>query len=132
MRRHGWIALMLLVATTAVAAAEPRVIAIAKAKEVIVTLSSETGQWKPGANSFTIEVTSPSTKQPVDAGKVTLSTSMAMPGMAPMIAGATITPDGPGRYRGTISFPDAGTRQVTVRWDGPVGKGSATLSVAVR
>ena len=54
-------------------------------------------------------------QEPVDVGKVTLSTSMAMPGMAPMIAGATLTPDKtPGRYLGTISFPDSGARQVTV------------------
>ena len=71
--------------------------------------------------------------KPIDAGKVTLSTSMPMPGMAPMIAGATVTPDAsPGRYLGTISFPDSGTRQVTVNWDGPAGKGSARFSVPVR
>jgi hypothetical protein len=57
---------------------------------------------------------------------------MTMTGMAPMIAGATLTPDGPGRYRGTIEFPDAGTRQVTVTWDGPAGKGSTKFSVPVR
>jgi hypothetical protein len=53
--------------------------------------------------------------------------------MAPMIAGATLAPDGtPGRYRGTIDFPDRGARQVTVTWDGPAGKGSAKFSVSVR
>jgi hypothetical protein len=55
-----------------------------------------------------------------------------MPGMAPMIAGATLAPDGPGRYKGTISFPDSGARQVTVSWDGPAGKGSTRFSVPVR
>jgi len=65
-------------------------------------------------------------------GKVSLSTSMAMPGMAPMLAGATLTPDGPGRYRGTIEFADRGARQVTVTWDGPAGKGSTKFSVPVR
>ena len=67
-----------------------------------------------------------------DAGKVTLSTSMAMPGMAPMVAGTSLQPDGPGRYRGTISFPDGGERQVTVAWDGPGGKGSTRFPVPVR
>jgi hypothetical protein len=59
---------------------------------------------------------------------------MAMPGMAPMIAGATLTPDkaAPGRYVGAISFPDSGARQVTVTWDGPSGKGSTKFSVPVR
>jgi hypothetical protein len=68
-----------------------------------------------------------------DLGKVTLNTSMPMPGMPAMIAGATLSPDKtPGRYLGTISFPDIGARQVTITWNGPAGKGSARFSVPVR
>src|SRR5438445_13291359 len=100
-------------------------------KDVVVTLASESGQWKPGKNDFVLEFTND--KQPVDAGKVSLNTSMTMSGMAPMIAGATLSPDKtPGRYLGTITFPDGGTRQVTVSWDGPAGKGSTKFSVPVR
>jgi hypothetical protein len=103
-----------------------------KMKDVTVTLMSESGQWKQGANAFVLEFTTPDGK-PYDAGKASLSTSMPMPGMAPMISGATLAPDGkPGRYKGTISFPDSGARQVTVTWDGPAGKGSARFSVPVR
>ena len=113
--------------------AEMKVIQTQKTKDVVVTLMSESGQWKPGKNSFVLEFTSAKDKQPVDAGKVSLSTSMAMPGMTPMIAGATLNPDkAPGRYLGTINFPDAGTRQVTVSWEGPAGKGSTRFSVPVR
>jgi hypothetical protein len=98
-----------------------------------VTLGSESGQWKQGKNDFMLEFTSAKDKQPVDAGKVSLSTSMTMSGMAPMIGGATLSPDKtPGRYVGTIAFPDGGTRQVTVTWDGPAGKGSTKFSVPVR
>lgn len=119
--------------TAAASAAELKVIQTRKAKDVVVTLSSESGQWTQGSNSFVLEFTSPATKQPVDVGEASLSTSMTMPGMAPMLAGAPLTPDKtPGRYTGTISFPDSGTRQVTVRWDGPAGKGSTKFSVAVR
>jgi len=46
-----------------------------------------------GKNSFVVEFTSATTKEPVDAGKVTLNTSMSMPGMAPMVADATLSPD---------------------------------------
>ena len=103
-----------------------------KTKDVTITLMSESGQLKAGANAFVLEFTTPDGK-PYDAGKASLSTSMPMPGMAPMIAGATVAPDAtPGRYKGTISFPDSGARQVTVRWDGPAGKGSARFSVPVR
>ncbi len=103
-----------------------------KTKDVTVTLQNESGQWKEGKNGFVLEFTSAQEQKPVDVGKVSLSTSMTMPGMAPMLAGATLTPDGPGRYRGTIEFPDRGARQVTVTWDGPAGKGSTKFSVPVR
>ena len=112
-----------------------------KTKDVVITLRSESGQWTQGKNAFVLEFTSPSNSQGVDAGQaalmdvgqVTLSTVMPMPGMAPMLAGATLTPDkAAGRYLGAISFPDSGARQVTVTWDGPAGKGSTRFSVPVR
>ena len=113
--------------------AEDKTIASQTAKDVVITLKNEAGQWKQGKNTFVLEFTSAKDKQPVDAGKATLNTSMTMSGMTPMIAGATLTPDkAPGRYLGTIEFADIGTRQVSVTWDGPSGKGSAKFSVSVR
>jgi hypothetical protein len=113
--------------------ADLKVIQTQKAKDMTITLLSETGQWTQGKNTFVLEFTSAATKQPVDVGKVTLNTSMPMPGMAPMLAGATLSPEkGPGRYLGTIDFPDRGARQVTVAWDGLAGKGSTQFSVPVR
>ena len=110
-----------------------KVIQTQKTKDVVVTLKSEAGQWKQGKNTFALEFTSAKDQQPIDAGKVSLSTSLVMTGMAPMIAGATLAPDkAPGRYVGTIEFPDTGARQVTVTWDGPAGKGSSKFSVPVR
>lgn len=112
--------------------AELKVIQTQKTKDAVIALKSETGPWVQGKNSFVLEFTSPS-GQPLDVGKVELSASMTMPGMAPMVGGATLSPDkAPGRYLGTISFPDSGTRQVTVTWNGPAGKGSAKFSVPVR
>jgi YtkA-like len=113
--------------------AELKVIQTQKTKDVVMTLLSESGQWTQGKNSFVLAFTSANTQEPVDVGNVALSTSMPMPGMSPMIAGATVAPDNaPGRYQGTISFPDSGARQVTVTWDGPAGKGSTRFSVPVR
>lgn len=113
--------------------AELKTIHTVTAKDVVVTLLSESGQWMAGPNSFVLEFVSAKTKQPLDVGKVTLSTSMAMPGMAPMKKSATVRSDKtPGRYLATISFPDVGARQVTVNWDGPAGKASSQFPVSVR
>lgn len=113
--------------------AELKVIQTHKVKDVVITLRSESGQWSKGKNSFVLEFTSSTAKQPLDVGKVTLGTSMAMPGMAPMIDSASLTPDkAPGRYRGLISFEDTGTRQVTITWDGQAGRGSTKLNIPVR
>lgn len=125
--------LLLAGTLTGIAWSADKVIQTQKTKDVVIALKSEAGQWKQGKNSFVLEFTSAKDQQPVDAGKVSLSTSMAMTGMAPMIAGARLSPDKtPGRYVGTIDFPDPGTRQVTVTWDGPGGKGSTKFSVPVR
>jgi YtkA-like len=114
-----------------VSAADLKAVKTQKAKDLSVSVLNESGQWKVGKNDFVLAFTKDG--KPVDAGKVTLNTSMAMPGMAPMLAGATLQPDKtPGQYRGTISFPDNGDRQVTVSWDGPAGKSSTKFSVPVR
>ena len=123
---------VVLGATATAVAADLKTIHTQKTKDVVVTLMSESGQWKPGKNAFVMEFKSAQDGKPVDAGTVSLSTSMSMPGMAPMIAGATLAPDGPGRYRGTIAFPDSGARQVTVTWDSPDGQASTRFSVPVR
>jgi hypothetical protein len=113
--------------------AELKPIATQKTKDLVITLLSDSGQWTQGKNTFVLEFTAAGNKQPVDVGTVTLNTVMPMPGMAPMVAGATFEPEqGLGRYVGTISFPDSGARQVTITWEGPAGKGSTRLSVPVR
>src|SRR3989442_11191706 len=125
-------ALVLLVAVGIMPAtwAADKMIATQKAKDVVITLKSESGQWTKGKNAFVLEFTSAKDKQPVDAGTVALNTSMTMSGMSPMVAGAIFTPDKmPGRYVGTIEFADTGTRQVTVTWDGPAGEGSTKVSL---
>ena len=139
MRTYRWIGLVVLsgvlvtLGGAVLAWSAEKVIQTQRAKDVVITLKSESGQWTQGKNAFAIEFTSANDKQAVDAGKVTLTTSMEMPGMAPMTAGGSVSPDkAPGRYLGTIEIPDRGTRQVTVTWDGPAGKGSTKFFVLVR
>lgn len=125
------VALVLTLAGGAAAAADLKPVKTQTAKDLSVSVLNESGQWKVGKNDFVLAFTKDG--KPVDVGKVTLNTSMPMPGMAPMLAGATLQPDkATGQYRGRISFPDNGDRQVTVTWDGPAGKGSTKFSVPVR
>ena len=124
--------ILMMAGALAATAADMKPIHTQKTKDVTVTLQNESGQWKEGKNGFVLEFESAQDKKRVDVGKVSLNTSMGMPGMAPMVTGAKLTPEGPGRYRGTIEFPDRGARQVTVTWDGPAGKGSTKFSVPVR
>src|SRR5260370_21088896 len=76
------------VMTNASSAAEMKTIATQKTKDVVVTLQSEFGHWTKGKDSSVLEIASAKDKQPVDAGKVTLSTSMTTSEMPPMIGGA--------------------------------------------
>lgn len=129
------IALLVTMTMTLVAggvgAADLKPVKTQKAKDLTISVLNETGQWKVGKNDFVLAFTKDG--KPVDVGNVTLNTSMPMPGMAPMLAGATLQPGTtPGQYRGTISFPDRGDRHVTVTWDGAAGKGSTRFSVRVR
>ena len=124
--------ILTIVGALAATAADMKPIHTQKTKDVTVTLQNESGQWKEGKNDFVLEFTSARDKKPIEVGKASLNTSMGMPGMAPMVTGASLTSEGPGRYRGMINFPDRGARQVTVTWDGPAGKGSTKFSVPVR
>lgn len=132
MKRVIAIVLGLLMSTTVASTAwsAEKVIQTHKAKDVTITVKNGGGQLTKGKNSFVLEFKSGD--KPVEVGKVSVQTTMGMPGMAPMTADATLTPDGPGRYRGTVDFADTGTRQTTVSWDGPAGKGSAKFSLPVR
>jgi hypothetical protein len=125
---------LLVLGTIAISAsaAELKAIHTQKTKEAVITLANEVGQLKVGKNTVVVTFTDPA-GTPLDVGTVAVETSMTMPGMAPMLAGATVERDpAPGRYRATITFPDAGARQATVRWDGPAGKGTARFTVPVR
>ncbi len=55
-------------------AADLKPIHTQKTKDVVVTVESESGQWKPGKNEFVLTFTSPKDQQSVDAGKVALWT----------------------------------------------------------
>lgn len=114
-------------------AAELKVVQVQKTKDAVITFKNEKGTFSEGANRVVLEFTSPATGQPLDVGTVRFDTSMTMPGMSPMISGASLAKDAaPGRYAGTIRFDHGGAWRGTLEWNGPAGRGSTRFSVRVR
>jgi len=104
-----------------------------RTKDLAISLMSEKGELAMGQNRFIVAFRSTSNNQPVDVGAVTVGSSMAMPGMAPMTAPIELEPAGsPGQYAAKGDFAMSGAWKFEVRWDGPAGKGSVTFNTNVR
>jgi len=106
-------------------------IATQRSNDVIVSLVNETGDLTQGQNRFVVAFRSATSGQPVDVGKVTVSSTMPMPGM-PMSAGLELSPAGEtGKYLAKGDFAMSGGWNFDIRWDGPAGQGTALLSTNV-
>jgi hypothetical protein len=91
-----------------------------------VVLLSDGESIKRGKGSYVIEFRDGSGL--VDVGTVTVSASMPMPGMAPMFGDNSVTPSPTkGRYNVASDLGMAGTWRFMISWDGPAGRGSASL-----
>jgi YtkA-like len=110
-----------------------KVIKSAPIGNLIVTLSSSSGQIKHGGNEFFITFKDSSGK-PVDVGAAALT--FHMPQMASMPAmndRATLTTtDTPGVYRARANIEMAGEWQAQVSFEGPAGKGQTSFSVTAQ
>lgn len=103
-----------------------------RAGDLTLFLQSESGELAQGQNRFVVAFRS-ADNQPVDPGKVTIGASMAMPGMAPMVAEMELKPSGtPGAFEASGDFKMSGAYVFEVRWDGPAGKGSSSFTTSVR
>jgi hypothetical protein len=92
-----------------------------------VVLLSEGESIKQGKGAYVIEFRD-GTGGLVDVGTVKISASMAMPGMAPMFGDNSVTPSSTqGRYNVASDLGMAGTWRFMISWDGPAGRGSASL-----
>jgi hypothetical protein len=111
---------------------EMKEIAAHDAGSLRVVLLSPGGDLAQGDNQFRIAFRTPG-GEPVDVGSVTLSSSMAMPGMTPMVAPVELAPTREtGQYAVKGRFGMSGAWQFEVRWSGAAGQGSASFSVNVR
>ena len=92
-----------------------------------VVLLSEGEALRLGKGTFVLEFKDPG-GQLVDVGTVKVTATMSMPGTAPMF-GDNIVKEAAtkGRYEVASDLGMAGTWRLTVEWNGPAGRGSASL-----
>ena len=115
------------------ALAETKEIQTQRTKDLTIVLMNEKGELAMGQNRFVIAFRSASNNQPVDVGAVTVSSAMAMPGMAPMTAPVELEPAGStGQYAAKSDFAMSGAWKFEVRWDGPAGRGTTSFNTNVR
>ena len=102
-----------------------------KSGNLDIVLLSEDGALNQGKEAFVIEFRKPDGELQ-DAGTVTTSANMPMPGMT-MPGSVQVAPsDVPGRYRATGDFGMAGGWQMKVDWRGPAGEGSVSFDGTVQ
>ncbi len=96
-------------------------------------LSSADGTFRKGKQDFTLTFADTSGKT-VDVGSAALNFFMpAMGSMAAMNNPATLTTTStPGVYAGKVNIEMAGEWQVQITYEGPAGKGKATLPVTAQ
>jgi YtkA-like len=99
----------------------------AKAGPLDIVLLAPGDALKQGKGSFILEFRDAGGTL-VDVGSVTVGATMPMPGMAPMFGDCLVMPSAlKGRYEVSSDLGMAGTWRLQVAWDGPAGKGSASL-----
>ncbi len=86
-----------------------------------------------GKDTAVLEFRSRASQTLVDVGTVNVAASMPMAGMPPMFGSATaLKAADPGRYTLDLQLGMAGSWRLDVRWDGPQGRGEATLLSSAR
>jgi hypothetical protein len=92
---------------------------------------SEDGALNQGKDAFVIEFRRADGAL-IDAGTVSTSANMPMPGMTMPGNVQVERTDVPGRYRATGDFGMAGGWQMKVEWNGPAGRGSVAFDGIVQ
>jgi len=102
-----------------------------KAGSMEVVLLAPGDSLKKGKGNFALEFRN-ADGELVDVGTVMVGASMPMAGMAPMFGECLVTPSPTkGRYEVVSDLGMAGTWRLQIAWDGPAGKGSASLPGSV-
>ena len=91
-----------------------------------VVLLSNDGALTHGKDALIVEFRRGDTL--VDVGTVKGVATMPMKGLAPMLGSVFLERgDAPGRYKADTDLSMSGGWQLKINWDGPAGKGSASL-----
>ena len=124
-------ALLLLTACGSNETAQLKELQRVKAGAMDIVLLAPGDSLKQGQGRFVLEFRDAGGNL-VDVGTVMVGASMPMPGMAPMFGESTVTPSATkGRYDVASDLAMAGTWRLQVAWDGPAGKGSASMPGSV-
>ena len=102
-----------------------------KSGDLDIMLLSDDGALNQGKEAFVIEFRRADGTL-VDAGTVSTSANMSMPGMT-MPGSVNVTRgEVPGRYNATGEFGMAGAWQMRIDWNGPAGQGSVNVDGTVQ
>jgi hypothetical protein len=102
-----------------------------KTGDLDVVLLSDDGALNQGKDAFVIEFRK-AWGALVDAGTVTASANMPMPGMTMPGSVHVERSAVPGRYQANGDFGMAGGWQMKIDWDGPAGRGSTSFEGTVQ
>src|SRR5262245_24119008 len=117
MSKKFWIAVSVGLLVTACKSGELKPVQQQQVGDYTLTVLSETGTAKNGANDFTLEFRKTADNQLVDVGPVEVSPIMEMQGMPPMMAGTTVMPtEKPGQYHVTSNLTMAGMWKFNVKF----------------
>lgn len=88
---------------------------------------------RAGKDTFFIEFRSAGEGRLIDVGTVQAVATMPMAGMAPMSGSIEVTPTATtGRYSVNSQLSMAGDWRIGIEWNGPAGRGSASLSTSAQ
>jgi hypothetical protein len=105
----------------------------AKSGTINVVLLAAADALPQGKGQAVLEFRSSTDARLVDVGAVKVNATMSMAGMPPMIGGTSVQrTDTAGRYALETDLSMAGSWRIGVEWDGPAGRGTATLPGTVR
>jgi Cu(I)/Ag(I) efflux system membrane protein CusA/SilA len=102
------------------------------AGNINVVIRAPDAVLRQGRNTITVEFRSAATGELVDVGPVGATGNMAMPGMVMSSDIELQRSRTAGVYTGSASFGMVGTWQMSIAWDGPAGRGSASFEGKVQ